>query len=87
MARDAGASSTSSRELENLTKRRELSAAPSAVCPPADGRPATWCEGTRPGSPWVPDASSYPPARCCSRLDHPHPWPCSSDSPSRPDFQ
>ncbi|KAF6288089.1 FXYD domain containing ion transport regulator 1 [Rhinolophus ferrumequinum] len=33
--------------LENLMKRRELSAAPSAVCPPAGGR-NTWRDGTQP---------------------------------------
>uniref|UniRef100_A0A8D1J1Q2 FXYD domain-containing ion transport regulator n=2 Tax=Sus scrofa TaxID=9823 RepID=A0A8D1J1Q2_PIG len=37
--------------LGSLMKRRELSAAPSAVCPPAGGR-NTWRYGTQPGFPW-----------------------------------
>ncbi|XP_053462959.1 phospholemman isoform X3 [Nycticebus coucang] len=49
-AKDAGANSTSSRRLGNLMKRRELSAAPSAVCPAAGGR-NTWRAGTQPGVP------------------------------------
>ncbi|EDM07675.1 FXYD domain-containing ion transport regulator 1, isoform CRA_e, partial [Rattus norvegicus] len=36
-------------ELGNPTKRRELSAAPSAVCPPAGGRTSTWLQETQPG--------------------------------------
>ncbi|XP_023505305.1 phospholemman isoform X1 [Equus przewalskii] len=36
--------------LGNLMKRRELSAAPSAVCPPAGGR-NSWRDEPQPGSP------------------------------------
>ncbi|EDM07676.1 FXYD domain-containing ion transport regulator 1, isoform CRA_f, partial [Rattus norvegicus] len=39
-------------ELGNPTKRRELSAAPSAVCPPAGGRTSTWLQETQPEPPW-----------------------------------
>ncbi|XP_045388310.1 phospholemman isoform X1 [Lemur catta] len=49
-AKDAGANSTSSRGPGNLMKRRELSAAPSAVCPAAGGR-NTGRDGTPPGFP------------------------------------
>nr|XP_058900409.1 uncharacterized protein LOC131744693 isoform X2 [Kogia breviceps] len=43
--------------LGNLMKRRELSAAQSAVCPPAGGRD-NWCDGTQP---------VRPGSSCCSR--------------------
>ncbi|EDL23962.1 FXYD domain-containing ion transport regulator 1, isoform CRA_e, partial [Mus musculus] len=51
LARDVDANSTNSRELGNPTKRRELSAAPSAVCHPAGGRTSTWLQETQPEPP------------------------------------
>uniref|UniRef100_A0A673V0T2 FXYD domain-containing ion transport regulator n=2 Tax=Suricata suricatta TaxID=37032 RepID=A0A673V0T2_SURSU len=54
--------------LGSLTKRRELSAAPSAVCPPAGGRD-TWI-------PPAPDASHPPP--------EPPPAPGLPSSPALP---
>ncbi|KAF7470191.1 Hypothetical predicted protein [Marmota monax] len=83
-ARDADASSTSNRELGNPMKRRELSAAPSAVSPPAGGR-NTWCHGTRPGFPWHLMRPTHLLLTC--HLDCPLSQPCPTESPSLSDFQ
>nr|XP_023419457.1 phospholemman isoform X1 [Cavia porcellus] len=70
-------------EPGNLMKRRELSAAPSAVCPPAGGRD-NWCLGLRQDS---PRTSRLPPTTCAPPATAPAPPASSHGLACRPDFQ
>nr|XP_038944712.1 phospholemman isoform X5 [Rattus norvegicus] len=73
-------------ELGNPTKRRELSAAPSAVCPPAGGRTSTWLQETQPEPPW--HLTPLPTQLlACDHLQRPLHQPCFSDTPCCSDLQ
>ncbi|XP_014650335.1 PREDICTED: phospholemman isoform X1 [Ceratotherium simum simum] len=71
--------------LGNLMRRRELFAAPSAVCPPAGGR-NTWRDGTQPGFPWHLTPPTHHP-RAHRHQDCLFPNPAPQTPLGNPDFQ